>query len=64
MTDEPRSLAGTVPDEAGRPVPDPAVGVVRAAPPSTPGLLLVLGVALLTLAALVGVAVLVSRTQG
>ena len=54
----------TVPDEAGRPIPDPAVGVVRAAPPSWAGMRVVLGVALITLAALLALAVLVSRTQG
>jgi hypothetical protein len=54
----------TVPDEAGRPTPDLSAGVVRATPPSTSGLLVVLAVGLLTLTALLGVAVLVSRTQG
>ena len=54
----------SVPDESGRPVPDPAVGVVRAAPPSTAGLLLVVAVGLVTLAALVGVAVLAAKVQG
>jgi hypothetical protein len=54
----------TVPDESGRPVPDPARGVVRATPPSATGLLLVLTVGVISLATLIAIAVLVSRAQG